>query len=140
LATEPSGSPQQISAAIQEITDRAQVIVRDEIALAKAEVTEKVTKLVRGAVIGVVAGVFALGGLLLVLHGLSWLAWYALPVGDTAYFWGFFLVALILFVLGGLAGLLAARLLKSGSPPKPDLAIEEAQRIRETVTSSGGRA
>lgn len=129
-----SGSPQQISAAIQEISERAQTIVRDEIELAKVEITEKVTKLAKGAAIGAAAGVFVLGGLLLLLHGLSWLAWWALPVGNTTFFWGFFLVALILFVLGAVAGLLASRLLKSGAPPTPDLAIEEAQRVKQTVS------
>ncbi|HEU4657021.1 MAG TPA: phage holin family protein [Capillimicrobium sp.] len=131
----PSGSAQQISAAIQEISERAQTIVREEIELAKVEVTEKVTKLAKGAAIGAAAGVFVLGGLLLLLHGLSWLAWWALPVGNTTYFWGFFLVAVILFVLGAIAGLLAARLFKSGSPPKPEMAIEEAQRVKETVST-----
>jgi uncharacterized membrane protein YqjE len=132
---QPTGSPQQISAAIQEISERAQAIVRDEIELAKIEVTEKVTKIAKGAAIGAAAGVFALGGVLLLLHGFAWLAWWALPVGNTTYFWGFFAVAVILFALGALAGLLAAKLLKSGSPPKPDLAIEEAQRVKETVST-----
>jgi len=39
-------------------------------------------------------------------------------------------------VLGGLAGWLAAKLFRSGSPPTPDLAIDEAKRIRETVEAS----
>ncbi len=130
----PSGSPQQISAAIQEITERAQVIVRDEIELAKLEVTEKVTKLAKGAAIGAAAGIFAIFGLVLLLNGFSWLAWWLLPVSDTQIFWGFFLVAALLFVVGGIAGYLASRLMKSGAPPTPDLAIEEAQRVRETVS------
>jgi uncharacterized membrane protein YqjE len=136
LATEPtpSGSPQQISSAIQEITERAQVIVREEIELAKVEITTKLNQLAKGAAIGAAAGVFALGGLLLLLHGFSWLAWWLLPVSNTQIFWGFFLVAAVLFVLGGIAGLMASRLFKSGSPPKPALAIEEAQRVKETVT------
>jgi hypothetical protein len=134
LPPEPSGSPQQISAAIQEISDRAQVIVRDEIELAKVEITAKLTKLARGAAIGAAAAVFALGGLLLLLHGFAWLAWWLLPVSNTQIFWGYFLVAVILFVVGGVAGVLAARLFKAGAPPKPDLAIEEAQRIKETVS------
>jgi H+/Cl- antiporter ClcA len=134
LATEPSGNPQQITAAITEISERAQLLVREEIELAKTEITEKLQKLVKGAVIGAAAGVFILGGLLLLLHGLSWLAWWVLPVGNTQFFWGFFLIALILFVVGAVAGLMAAKLFKSGSPPKPELAIEEAQRIKETVT------
>jgi hypothetical protein len=44
-------------------------------------------------------------------------------------------MAAILFVLGGLAAFLALRLFKKGSPPKPELAMQEAQRIRATVQS-----
>ena len=134
---EPTGSPQQISAALQEVTERAQVIVREEIELAKLEVTQKVQRLAKGAVIGIVAGVFALAALSLILQGFAWLAYYALPVATLAYFWGFFLVAAVLLVLGAIAGFLAARFFKSGAPPTPDLAIEEAQRIRDTVQGQG---
>ena len=134
---EPTGSPQQISAALQEVTERAQVIVREEIELAKTEVTQKVQRLAKGAVVGAVAGVFVLAALGLILQGFAWLAYYLLPVGDLAYFWGFFLVAGVLLLLGGIAGFLAARFFKSGSPPTPELAIEEAQRIRDTVQGQG---
>jgi hypothetical protein len=48
-------------------------------------------------------------------------------------FWGYFLVAGVLFLLGGLGGFLAARAFKRGSPPTPQLAIDEAKRIQETV-------
>jgi tetrahydromethanopterin S-methyltransferase subunit F len=137
LATrEPTGSPQQISAAIEEISARAQVIVREEIELAKTEVTLKVQRLVKGLVVGIVAGFFAIGALLLLLDGFAWLAWWALPVNSSQIFWGFFLVAVILLILGAIAGWVAARFFKAGAPPTPELAIEEAQRIRETVQSS----
>ena len=128
-------STQNIAQAIQEVSDRAQILVREEIELAKAEITEKVTVLIRGAVIGIVAGVFALVGLLFLLHGFAWLSYYLLPVPDQTVFWGFFLVAGVLFILGGLGGFLASRAFKRGSPPTPDLAIEEAKRIQETVKS-----
>jgi hypothetical protein len=128
-------STQNIAQAIQEVSDRAQILVREEIELAKAEITEKVTVLIRGAVIGIVAGVFALVGLLFLLHGFAWLSYYLLPVPDQTVFWGFFLVAGVLFILGGLGGFLAARAFKRGSPPTPQLAIDEAKRIQETVKS-----
>jgi len=134
LAAEPTGSPQQIAAALQEVSERAQLVVREEIELAKTEITENLRRIVRGAVVGAVAGVFVLSALLLILHGFAWLAWWVLPVGDKQnYFWGFFFVAVILLILGAIAGFVAARFFKSGTPPKPELAIEEAQRIRETV-------
>ena len=134
MAAEPTGSPQQIAAALQEVSERAQLLVREEIELAKTEITEKLQRIVRGAVVGAVAGVFVLAALLLILHGFAWLAWWVLPVGDKQnYFWGFFFVAVILLILGTIAGFIAARFFRSGTPPKPELAIEEAQRIRETV-------
>ena len=134
MAADPSGSPKEIAAALQEVTERAQVLVREEIELAKTEVTEKVTSLAKGAAIGAAAGVFAIFGLSILIQGFAWLAWWALPTGNSlTFFWGFFLVAAVLFVLGGLAGYLASRFFRRGAPPTPELAIEEAQRIRETV-------
>jgi hypothetical protein len=40
----------------------------------------------------------------------------------------------ILLIIAAIAGYVASRLFKAGAPPTPDLAIEEAQRIKETVT------
>src|SRR4029077_6864201 len=96
--------PQEIAAALQEVTERAQVLVREEIELAKTEVTVKLQRIPRGAAIGAIAGVFVLGALVLILQGFAWLAWWALPVGDSQFFWGFFFVALVLLILGGIAG------------------------------------
>ena len=136
-ATTDSDSQANILAAINEVSDKAQLLVREEIELAKAEVTAKLTTLARGLAIGIAAGVFVLAGLLMLLHGTAWLAWYVLPVGDNLnYFWGFFLVAGVLFIVGGIAGFLAARWLRSVQSPAPDMAIEEAKLIRETVKSS----
>ena len=91
--------------------------------------------LARGAGVGIAAGIFLVVGLLFILHGFAWLTWYALFSPSTTYFWGFFIVAGVLFLLGALAGFLASRAFKSGSPPTPELAIDEAKRIKETVTS-----
>jgi hypothetical protein len=130
----PQNNTQNIAQAIQDVSDRAQLLVREEIELAKAEVTAKVSKLVKGAVVGIVAGVFVINALTFILHGFAWLAWYELfPQGQ--YFWGFFVVAGVLFLLGALAGFIAARAFKRGAPPTPEMAIDEAKRIRETVQS-----
>jgi uncharacterized membrane protein YqjE len=118
---------------VQDISERVALLVHEEIELAKAEVTEKVTKLLRGIVIGIAAGIFAIVGLLFLLHGFAWLAWYALPVGDSSFFWGFFFVAGLLFLLGGLSGYLAAKFFKDSTPPVPEMAIDEAGKIRRTL-------
>jgi predicted phage tail protein len=136
LAATTDNNSQTIVDAINEVSDKAQLLVREEIELAKAEVTEKLTKLARGAAVGAAAGVFVIAGLVLFLHGLAWLAYWVIPVPDGTFFWGFFIVAGVLFVLGGIAGFLAARWLKSVSSPAPQMAIEEAKLIRDTVKSS----
>jgi uncharacterized membrane protein YqjE len=125
---------QNIAQAIQEVSERASLLVREEIELAKVEVTEKVTKLIKGAVVGIAAGIFLVFGLIYLLHGFAWLAWYELFPNEQ-FFWGFFVVAAVLFLVGALAGYIAARAVKSGSPPTPVMAIDEAKLIKETVQS-----
>ena len=121
-----------LSQTVQDISERMSKLVREEIELAKAEVAEKVTKLLAGIAVGLAAGIFVVTGLLFFLHGLAWLAWFALPVGNQSFFWGFFIVAGLLFVLGGIAGFLAARFVKASTPPVPEMAIDEASKIKRT--------
>jgi Putative Actinobacterial Holin-X, holin superfamily III len=131
------GRQQGIAAAITEVSERASVLIREEIELAKTEIAEKTTRLAKGAIVAIVAGVFFFTALFFVLIGCAWLLYYELPIGNEfTYFWGFFAMAVILVALGAIAGLLAARAVKSGAPPTPDMAIEEARKIRETVSSS----
>ena len=59
-----NGTPSELAQALQDVTQRAQLLVREEIALARAEVTEKASKLIRGAIVGVVAGIFLLARIL----------------------------------------------------------------------------
>ena len=88
---DPNTSP-QVTAAIQEISERAATLVREEIELAKAEVSEKVSQLIRGAIVGAAAGIFIVTALLFILHGFAWLAWFEL-FSEGQFYWGFFVVA-----------------------------------------------
>jgi putative superfamily III holin-X len=124
---------QNIAAAIADVSDRATQLVREEIELAKAEVTQKAGRLARGAAVGVVAGVFLLTALWMALIGFAWLLYYYLPGNAFTYFWGFFAMAVILLLLGGIAVLIAIRLVKRGSPPVPEMAIAEARKTRDVV-------
>lgn len=111
-----------------EVSDRASVLLREEIELAKAEVTEKVTSLLRGSVTALVAGIFVLLALMLGMHGIAWL------LNDLVFdnFWAGFLVEAGLFLLiAAGAGLYAYRSLRRGAPPTPDMAIEEAKEIKQ---------
>jgi hypothetical protein len=123
----------ELAQAIQDVTEKAQLLVREEIELAKAEVSDKATKLAKGLAIGVAAGIFAVAGLIYLLHALAWLI---VEILDSDIYLGFLIVAGFLFLLGGVAGFLAARFVKRGAPPTPEMAIEEAQLIKETISSS----
>lgn len=130
-----------LAAAVTEVSERASLLVREEIELAKAEMTQKATRLARGAIVGVAAGVFIVMAFFFVLIGFAFLLYFELPIGnDFTFFWGFFAMALILLALGILVGFGAARAMKASSPPTPKMAIEEARKIRETVSSSAEAA
>jgi uncharacterized membrane protein YqjE len=120
--------------AIQDVTEKLSLLFREEIELAKTEMTEKVTKLIKGAVVGIVAGIFAVFGLIYLLHSGAW-AIYDVAGSDSPWL-GYLIVAVVLFILGALAGFIAARLVKRGAPPTPQMAIEEGKLIKETVTTS----
>lgn len=125
----PDGADKSLGEIVADVSEKASQLVREEIELAKAEVKDKVSKLTRGAVAGAAAGVFLIFGITMFFHGLAWL-FNDIFDWDGEPWAGFAVVTGILFLLGILAGLLALRLFKKGSPPTPDLAIEEAKRTR----------
>jgi uncharacterized membrane protein YqjE len=132
MSDQPSND---LARAIQEVTQRAELLVREEVALAKAEMTEKVTKLIKGAIFGIVAGVFAVFALIYLVNALAWGINDILDV-NTALWAGFLIAGGLILLFGVIAGLIALRYVKKGSPPTPQLAIEEAQLIKGTLTSS----
>jgi hypothetical protein len=114
---------------VADVSQKASLLVREEIALAKAEVSDKLGKLGKGAAVAGAGAVFLVFGLIYALFGLAFLINDAL--GQDHNIWlGFFIVTALLLVLGGIAIALAIRFFKRGAPPTPDLAIEEARRTR----------
>jgi uncharacterized small protein (DUF1192 family) len=133
LAAEPQQD--NIATALTEVSERLSLLVREEIELAKAEVAQKISNLTRGAAAiaaGAVFGVFA------VVFGLLTLAW-GLNSLLSSLWVGFGIVFVLL--LAGTAGafLFALRKLKAGAPPAPTMAIDEAKKIRATVTTPSER-
>jgi uncharacterized membrane protein YqjE len=115
-----------------DVTEGVSSLVREEIQLAKAEVSEKAGKLARGAVVGIAAGVFAFLALILVMEGIAWLLNEEVFNGKT---WpGFFIEAAIFLLIAALAALIAYKAVKAGSPPVPTQAIEEAKLTKEMLS------
>lgn len=132
-------SPSDLGSAVAQVTEISQRIIQQEIELAKAEVSEKVTKLAKGAAVGAAAGVFAVFGLIYLLHSLSWGLWKLID-GDGNNFWiGFLITAVIIFILAGIAGFLAYKFIKGGAPPVPQMAIDEGKKVKATITEGGKR-
>jgi uncharacterized membrane protein YqjE len=130
----PPATPETAMAdAIQRVTAHTQALVKDQVDLAKLELQQKATVFGRGTAIGVAAGIFVVGALILILEGFAWLAWYELFPNDQ-FFWGFFLVAAILLVLAALAGGIAARVLKKAQAPVPQQALDAARQTQETFS------
>jgi hypothetical protein len=124
----PPSADKNLGDIVAEVSEKASLLVRQEIELAKAEVTSKVSKLTRGAAVGAAAGVFLIFGITMFFHTLAWFLYDLFDFGEIWY--GFAIVTGILFLLAILAALLAFRLFKKGAPPTPDMAIEEAKKTR----------
>jgi uncharacterized membrane protein YqjE len=128
MPPEDTGS-KSLGEIVAEVSEKASQLVREEIELAKAEVKDKISKLTKGAAIAGAAGVFLIFGVTTFFHGLAWFLNDVFNWEDNNWA-GFAVVTALLFLFAILAGLLAFRLFKKGSPPTPDLAIEEAKRTR----------
>jgi hypothetical protein len=126
----PPGAEKPLGEIVSEVTSKAQLLVREEIELAKAEVTTKVSKLAKGAGFFAGAGILAVFGLIYFFHMLAiGLAdWFSLKL------WvGYAIVTVLIFVFVGVLGLLGLRSFKKGTPPVPELAIEEAKKTQAAL-------
>jgi uncharacterized membrane protein YqjE len=131
----PEQSEKSVGELVTDVSQRTSTLIREEIELAKAEISEKVSQLIRGSVVGIVAGVFLFFALILIMEGVAWL------LNDLVFnnFWtGFFVEAALFIVIGAIAVLVAVRAIKKGAPPTPDQAIEEAKLTRQRLEKGPG--
>ena len=138
MSDQPGSSqrdPRSVAELAMDVSERVSYLVREEIELAKAEVTEKATSLIRGSVVGIAAGVFVLLGLAMLMHAFAWLL-NDLFFGDTVWL-GFLVEGVLFFVIAAIAGLVAFKAVKAGAPPTPDMAIEEAKEIKAAFGENG---
>jgi hypothetical protein len=128
---EPPPEHRTLADLVVEVSDNASTLVREEIELAKAEVSEKVSKILRGSAVGAAAGVFAFLAVIMIFHGVAWLLGEEVFSGNI---WaGYFVTAGIFLLVSALAGFIAYRALKAGTPPVPEQAIEEAKLTKEML-------
>ena len=129
--TPPPGSAEKkLGEIVNDVTSKASLLVKEEIELAKAEITTKAKRLGVGGGLIAVAGVFMLFFLIFFLHMLAWgfADWFSLKT------WvGYAIVCVLLLVLAGVLALVALRMFKRGSPPVPTMAIEEAKKTRAAI-------
>jgi uncharacterized membrane protein YqjE len=130
---ESRDDPRSVPELVVDISEKTSYLIREEIELAKAEISEKVNKLIRGSVAGIAAGVFVLMALAMLMHGIAWLLNDLFFEDDV---WvGFMVEALFWLLVAAGAGLFAYRSVRAGAPPTPELAIEEAKRTKQAFES-----
>ena len=127
----PGGGDKSLGEIVADVTQKLQLLVREEIELAKAEVTTKAKKLGTGA--GMAAGalvtllffsIFFFIALAELLNDLVW---------DDYPWAGYGVVALLFLILTIVLVLVGVRLIKKGSPPAPQMAIEEAKATKAVL-------
>ncbi|MFT4049806.1 MAG: phage holin family protein [Solirubrobacterales bacterium] len=135
MADGPEKTP--LGDSIGDIVDRTTKIVHEEIELAKAEISVALQDLLRGSVAGIVGGVFAFFGLFILLIAFSFLV--ADAVGAWYPWLGFFIVAFICFIIGGLLAFVALKKIKKGSQLAPTQAIDEAKQTKSALKAEADK-
>ena len=130
MPAEPGERTDSLAGAVTEVSEKLSLLVREEIELAKAEMSTKVSGLARGAAAVAIGAVFGVFALIFVLLTLAW----GLNVITNSFWIGFAIVMVLLIALTFAAFMFAWRKLRVGAPT-PQLAIDEAKRITATVKS-----
>ncbi|MGZ4198332.1 MAG: phage holin family protein [Solirubrobacteraceae bacterium] len=130
-----NGTQENFATAVTEVSERVTVLVREEVELAKAEITQKVSSLARGTIAVLLGAVFGVFALIFLLETAAWGLNAILIPGAGDLWTGFAIVFGVLALLTIIVFLFAWRKLRVG-PPTPQMAIDEAKRIRETVATT----
>ena len=97
-----NGADKSLGDVVSEVSEKASLLVREEIELAKAEISEKVTKLGKGAAALAAAGVLAVFALIYLFEALAWFfvvhqGW-GLPGAYASFIFGSTLEALAVYL------------------------------------------
>jgi Putative Actinobacterial Holin-X, holin superfamily III len=125
-----NGKPETLGTTVTEVSERMSLLVREELELARAEVVVKARSLAAGAAAIAAGAVFGIFG---VIFGLLTAAW-GINSAINSLWIGFAIVFVLLMLMALAAATFAWRKLRVG-PPTPNMAIDEAKKIRETVST-----
>ncbi|MEX0620462.1 MAG: phage holin family protein [Solirubrobacterales bacterium] len=121
-------SQKTVGELVFEVTEKVSNLIREEIELVKTEISEKISTLTRGSVVGIVAGVFAFLALILLMLAFA-LGLNSLFFEDQP--WAGFLIEAVIFIaIAAGAGAFAYRSFGNTGVPVPTDAIKEAQKTK----------
>jgi hypothetical protein len=137
-STPPGSAEKSLGDIVNEVTEKASLLVREEVELAKAEITQKVTRIAKGAALATVGAIFLVFTLIYFLHSVALFLDDVLNVNPSGVWIGYAIVTGFLALLGAIVLGVAVSLLRRGAPPTPELAIEEAKKTREVLEEVRG--
>ncbi len=132
MATGTTGTERTIGQLVADATHDLEGIVRGEIALAKAEVTDGARVLGKGAGLLAGAAFLALIGFVFLLHSAAWGISTWLPVWA-----GYLIVAVVVLIIGAILGLMGKKALDQAKPA-PERAIGQAQQTIAAIKNPKG--
>ena len=121
----PGSADKGLGEIVSDIASKVQLLIKEEIELLKAELSTKFSRIAKGAVFFVIAAVLALFMLIWLFHFL------ALGIADWTGlkpYVGYGIVTFLLLICVGIFALIGYRQIKKGTPPTPELSIEEAKK------------
>ncbi|MEH1123076.1 phage holin family protein [Micromonospora sp. CPCC 206061] len=131
-----SADPGQASTAelVRDAAEQISRLVRDELALAKAEMTEK------GKRAGIGAGLFGGGGLIALYGVAGLLTTVVLALAEAMPAWlAALIVTVVLFAVAAVLALLGRRHVQQATPPVPEQAIDSVKADIEQVKERAHR-
>jgi uncharacterized membrane protein YqjE len=126
--TDSQSADPTLGALVHQLTTQVPDLIRSEIRLAQAEMTQK------GKAAGIGIGMFSVAGLLGFFALATLITTAILGLANVVDAWlAALIVALVLLVAATIAGLVGRNKVSSAGPPKPELAMDGLKEDIETV-------
>jgi Flp pilus assembly protein TadB len=124
-STSRTGSEPSTAELVQRATEQVTRLVRDELALARAELTQK------GKHAGIGIGLFGGGGVMALVATVILLLDLVMPAWLAA-----LIVAVALFLLAGILALVGKKQVSRAVPPVPEATVRSVRADVDTVTAA----